>query len=153
MKKINAVNLVMVVFLVVIMFFIPSVYANAIQEPVSVSSYDSLFEESNQLENQANSEIVDMKSKAENELDKYEELYGSKTYGYTAYVLNKLRIFSIPLCFLGIAVGSIYQYVLGIRKMDVRDKGFGLIIGFVTVLVICQILPLIFAIVVQGWRG
>jgi len=80
-------------------------------------------------------------------------LYGSKTYGYAAYVLNKLRIFSIPLCFLGIAVGSIYQYVLGIRKMDVRDKGFGLIIGFVTVLVICQILPLIFAIVVQGWRG
>ena len=153
MKKIIAVNLVVVVFLVAIIFFVPNVYANTIEEPMSVSSYDSLFQESNQLENQANSEIVDIKSKAENELEEYEELYGSKTYGYTAYVLNKLRIFSIPLCFLGIAIGSIYQYVLGIRKMDVRDKGFGLIIGFVTVLVICQILPLVFAIVVQGWRG
>ncbi len=26
--------------------------------------------------------------------------------------------------FLGIAIGSIYQYVIGIRKLDVRDKGF-----------------------------
>ncbi len=33
-----------------------------------------------------------------------------------------------------------------------QDKGFGVMIGIVTVLVICQILPLIFAIVVKGWR-
>lgn len=153
MKKIIAGNLIMVMFLVAIMFFMPSVYATSNSNTLSTSSYDSILKESNELEEQTNSEIVDIKSKAENELDEYEELYGSKTYGYAAYVLNKLRIFSIPLCFLGIAVGSIYQYVLGIRKMDVRDKGFGLIIAFVTVLVICQILPLIFAIVVQGWRG
>lgn len=153
MKKIIAGNLIMIVFLIAIMCFVPNVYATANSNTLSTSSYDSILKESNELENKTNSEIVDMKSKAENELDVYEEKYGSKTYGYAAYVLNKLRIFSIPLCFLGIAVGSIYQYVLGIRKMDVRDKGFGLIIGFVTVLVICQILPLIFAIVVQGWRG
>ena len=29
----------------------------------------------------------------------------------------------------------------------------GLIIAFITILVICQVLPLIFAIVVKGWRG
>jgi len=99
------------------------------------------------------SSIVKIKSDAENELKDYEETYGSKAYGYTAYVLNKIRILSIPLCFLGIAVGSIYQYVIGIRKLDIRDRGFVLIISFVTILVICQVLPLIFAIVVQGWRG
>lgn len=111
------------------------------------------FQSTNQLEQQTESELVNMKSKAEIEIQNYEELYGSKAYGYTAYILNKIQIFSIPLCFLGIAVGSIYQYVIGIRRLDVRDKGFGLIIGFVTILVICQILPLVFAIVVQGWRG
>ena len=27
-------------------------------------------------------------------------------------------------CFVGIAVGAIYQYVIGIRKLDIRDRGF-----------------------------
>ena len=68
-------------------------------------------------------------------------------------ILNVLRIYSIPFCFVGIAVGSIYQYVIGIRKLDVRDKGFAMIIKFVTILLICQVLPLVFAVVVNGWRG
>ena len=87
------------------------------------------------------------------ELQDYTDRYGSETYGFTAYILNKVRIYSIPFCFIGIAIGAIYQYVIGIRKLDVRDKGFNLLIAFVTILIICQILPLIFAIVVKGWRG
>ena len=71
----------------------------------------------------------------------------------TAFILNKVRIYSIPLCFVGIAISAIYQYVIGIRKLDVRDKGFNIMIAIITVFVICQILPLIFAIVVKGWRG
>lgn len=116
-------------------------------------AYATPLQEINQLEQNTESELVEMKSKAEVEIQNYEDLYGSKAYGFTAYVLNKIQIFSIPLCFLGIAIGSIYKYVIGIRRMDMRDKGFALIIGFVTILVICQILPLVFAIVVQGWRG
>lgn len=151
MKKIIAVTLILIVLLATISMFVPNVYASS--NALSVSGYNSIFTESNKLEEQTDSELVEMKSKTENELKEYEEMYGSKTYGYTAYILNKIRIFSIPLCFLGIAVGSIYQYVIGIRKLDVQDRGFALIIGFVTVLVICQLLPLIFAIVVLGWRG
>ena len=98
-------------------------------------------------------EIIEVKQKAERELKEYTELYGNEAYGMTAYVLGKIRIYSIPFCFVGIAVSAIYQYVIGIRRLDVRDKGFGLIIGFVTVLVICQILPLIFALVMRGWRS
>jgi len=150
MKKIVSAMMIFIVFFITISAFMPNIYASS--SVSEVSTYTSVLKESNQLETETNSELVEMKSKTENELQEYEELYGSKTYGYAAYVLNKIRIFSIPLCFIGIAVGSIYQYVIGIRKMDVRDKGFGLIIAFVTVLVICQLLPLIFAIVVQGWR-
>jgi len=98
-------------------------------------------------------EIIEVKEKAERELKEYVELYGNESYGMTAYILGKVRIYSIPFCFVGIAVSAIYQYVIGIRRLDVRDKGFGLIIGFITVLVICQILPLIFALVMRGWRN
>ena len=120
-------------------------------------SSDMQGEESNLLGNglsdETKSELKDLKEKSNSELQEFIEKYGSQTYGIAAYILDKVRIYSIPLCFVGIAIGAIYQYVIGIRKLDVRDKGFGVVIAFVTVLIICQILPLIFAIVVKGWRG
>lgn len=98
-------------------------------------------------------ELQQIKEKSTKELQDYKERYGSDAYGLTAYILDKIRIYSIPICFIGIAIGAIYQYVIGIRKLDVRDRGFGVVIAFVTVLIICQVLPLIFAIVIKGWRG
>ena len=98
-------------------------------------------------------ELVEIKESTKGKLDEYIEKYGSTPYGVAAYILNIVRTYSIPFCFVGIVVGSIYQYMLGIRKLDVRDKGFALVVTFVTVLLICQVLPLIFAIVVNGWRG
>lgn len=98
-------------------------------------------------------ELVEIKETTKEKMAEYVEKYGSVPFGAAAYILNVVRIYSIPFCFIGIAVGSIYQYVLGIRKLDVRDRGFMLIITFVTILLICQVLPLIFAIVVNGWRG
>ena len=107
----------------------------------------------NIIDEETASKLVEIKEKELETLEDYQEAYGSDTYGFTAYILNKVRVYSIPLGFIAIALGAIYQYVIGIRKMDVRDKGFGLIIASVTVLVICQVLPLVFAIVVKGWRG
>ena len=105
------------------------------------------------LEDENTTELLNIKESTNNKLAEYADKYGSKTYGLVAWILNGLRIYSIPFCFIGIAVGSIYQYVIGIRRLDTRDKGFALIITFVTILLICQVLPLIFAIVVNGWRG
>ena len=89
--------------------------------------------------------LVEIKQKEIKTMEDYVEQYGNETYGYVAYILNLVRIYSIPFCFVGIVISAIYRYVI--------DKGFGVMIGIVTVLVICQILPLIFAIVVKGWRG
>ena len=98
-------------------------------------------------------QLVEIKDKAEKKLQDYVDDYGSEPYGLAAYILNLVRIYSIPFCFIGIAIGAVYQCVIGIRKLDERDRGFTMIIGFVTVLVIAQVLPLVFAIVVKGWRG
>ncbi len=98
-------------------------------------------------------EISKMKEKTQMELDDYVERYGDEVSGRTAYILKKIQVFSIPFCFLGVALSAIYQYVIGIRKLDTRDKGFYSLVGFVTIFVICQVLPLVFAIVIKGWRG
>ena len=110
-------------------------------------------EENSTLGQENPTELLNIQESTNNKLAEYADKYGSKTYGLVAWILNGLRIYSIPFCFVGIAVGSIYQYVIGIRRLDTRDKGFALIITFVTILLICQVLPLIFAIVVNGWRG
>ena len=105
------------------------------------------------ISNDTESKLVEIKETQLKTIEDYKEKYGSDVYGITAYALNLIRIYSIPFCFLGIAISAIYQYVIGIRKLDVRYKGFYTMIAFITIFVICQVLPLIFAIVVKSWRG
>lgn len=97
--------------------------------------------------------LIEIKEKELNTLEEYKEAYGSDAYGLTAYLLNRIRIYSIPFGFVAIVIAAIYQYIIGIKKLDVRDKGFALMIASVTLVVICQVLPLVFAIVVKGWRS
>lgn len=103
--------------------------------------------------NETTSQIIEIKEKELKEIKDYNEAYGSEAYGMTAYILNKIRIYSIPFCFVGIAFAAIYQYIIGVRRIELREQGFALMTIMITIFVICQILPLVFAIVVQNWRG
>ena len=130
-------NVIAIFAIVFCLFSICSVYANNIQV----------------IDKETESKLVEIKDKELKEKQDYVEAYGSESYGMTAYILNKVRVYSIPCCFIGIAVAAIYQYAIGIRRIDIRDRGLHLMIGFITILVICQILPLVFAIVIKSWRG
>ena len=114
---------------------------------------NQVYAAENIIDQQNESQLIKIKENSAKTLEEYKQKYGSDAYGLTAYVLSRVQIYSIPFCFLGIAVSAIYQYVLGIRKLDTQEKGLVMMISFVTILVICQILPLAFAIVVKGWRG
>ncbi len=120
---------------------------------ISLGTATFAVETKNTMETNTASELMDMKNEVKTQQEEYQRKYGSETYGNTALILNAIRIYSIPLCFIGIAMGALYQYVIGTRRLDMRHKGFALIVTFITILVICQVLPLIFAIVVRGWRG
>ena len=101
------------------------------------------------LETNTASELMDMKNEVKTEKDEYIRKYGSESYGMTALILNKVRIYSIPLCFLAIAISAIYRFIIGARHLGNAEKGLGLMVTFVTLTIICQVLPLIFAIVVK----
>ena len=105
------------------------------------------------LDNETESQLVQIKEEVANSLEDYQQKYGSDAYGLVAYILNLVRIYSIPFCFLGIAIGAIHKYVIGIRKLDTLEKGMGLMVTFITILIICQILPLAFAVFVKFGRG
>ena len=66
------------------------------------------------IDENTESQLIEIKDNQAKSLDDYKEKYGSDTYGLVAYILNLVRVYSIPFCFLGIAIGAIHQYVIGI---------------------------------------
>ena len=139
MKKISAMMMIAIIILLSSLFCSSKVYAEQKNNE-------------NEVKTSEPSQLVELKEKELQELKDYEETYGSKTYGLTAYILNKVRIFSIPLCFLGILIGAILNYVIGVRHLENKEKGLALMISFVTLAIICQVLPLVFTIVVKFGR-
>lgn len=77
------------------------------------------------IDNETESKLVEIKENQAKSLEDYQEKYGSDAYGLVAYILNIVRIYSIPFCFLGIAIGAIHQYIIGIRKLDTLEKEIG----------------------------
>ena len=136
MKKNIIIKIVTILIIIATIFCISETYAQS-QEVIS---------------DKTESKLVELKEKELSSLADYEETYGSKSYGLTAYILHKVRIYSIPFCFLGILAGAIYDYVIGIRHMESKEKGMALMISFVTIGIICQVLPLVFTIVVKFGR-
>ncbi len=103
------------------------------------------------LNTDSTTQLIKISEEQKERVEDFIEEYGSETYGWTAYILDKIRLFSIPFCFLGITISAIYQYVIGIRKLDVRYRGFYTMIAFITLFVIAQVLPLVFVIVIKGF--
>lgn len=136
-------TIVAVIILLLLTMFFSTVYAENSNNQTTNRAIDEKTE----------SQLIELKENVGNSLDDYKEKYGSDIYGTVAYILNLVRIYSIPLCFLGIAIGAIHQYVIGVRKLDTLEKGMALIVTFVTILIICQILPLAFAVFVKFGRG
>lgn len=133
MKKIAAIVLIMLIILITF-------------------GYNQVYATGNVIDEKTESQLIQIKENTAKSLEDYKEKYGSDAYGLTAFILNIIRIYSIPLCFLGIAVSAIYQYVIGVRKLDTQEKGLYTMVSFITILVICQILPLAFAIIVKFGR-
>ena len=118
-----------------------------------VNSSESNYLSEKAIDDETEGKIVEIKESQTKSLQDYKDKYGSDAYGLVAYILNIVRIYSIPFCFLGIAIGAIHKYIIGVRKLDTLQKGAGLIVTFVTLLIICQVLPLAFAMFVKFGRG
>ena len=95
------------------------------------------------------SQLVQIKESQAETIEEYKEKYGSDTYGITAYILHLVQIYSIPFCFLGIVISVIYRVVMGTRHLENAEKGLGMSVAIITITIICQVLPLIFAVVVK----
>ena len=143
MKKNMTLAVTVLMIIILVLFSMEKVYS---ANNTSNNTSERVIQESTE------SKLVELKEKELKSLEDYQETYNSKSYGLTAYILHKVQIYSIPFCFLGIIVGAICSYVLGIRHLETQEKGMALMVSFVTLAIICQVLPLIFTIVVKFGR-
>ena len=125
---------VVTLIITIMIFIVPSVYAtsednDALKTTVTYQQNketDLATTNNNEedLTEETKNKVLAFKNESEKEIAKYKEKYNSDTYGLTAYILNKVRFYSIPVCFIGIVIGALYQFVLGTRRLDKKHKGF-----------------------------
>ena len=119
---------------------------------IGINMFANIVYATEEVDNQPQSNLVEIKEKQAKTLEEYQEKYGSDTYGLTAYILHIVQVYSIPFCFLGIVISIIYKVVIGVRHLENAEKGLGMIVAIVTLTIICQVLPLVFAVVVKLGR-
>lgn len=98
----------------------------------------------------ASEKILENMSKKERKIAEYTDKYNNKTYAYTAYYLDIIQLYSIPICIIGLTIGAFNFYIIGEKKLDKREQGFGFLIAFLCGLVFFQVLPFLFALLVAG---
>ena len=122
-KALIIISMVMVVFIGVLSILNQPAYATEV------------------IDSETESNLIKIKEEQLKTVEQYVEKYGSEAYGWTAYILHGIQIYSIPLCFLAIAISAIHRFVIGARHMGNAEKGLGLMVTFVTLTIICQVLP------------
>ncbi len=110
-------------------------------------------EQTQVIDEKTESQLIEIKENQAKTLEDYKQKYGSDSYGMVAYILHLIQVYSIPFCFLGLAIGAIRKYILGIRRLDTLEKGMAVMVAFSVILIICQVLPLAFAVFIRFGRG
>ena len=140
MKKALVVLTIILLFIIIgLNMFITNVYADGGNSIIDDVTY-------------GRGSLIQLKDNQAKTLEEYKVKYGSDTYGVTAYVLHIVQVYSIPFCFVGIVVCIILHIVMGARHLENAEKGLAMLIAVVTLTIICQVLPLVFALVVKLGR-
>ena len=89
-------------------------------------------------------------SKKDKRIAELTDKYNDKVYGTVAYYLEVAQKYSLPICFIGITIGAFNFLIIGNKKLDKKEQGFGWIVGFTIGLVVFNVIPLVFALFVAG---
>ena len=74
----------------------------------------------------------------------------SRTDATVLYYLRLLQVYSYPVCFVGFAIASLNFFIIGNKKLEKREQGFRMLVTLIIGLIVFQVLPLLYAIIVAG---
>lgn len=114
------------------------------------TSGDSAYSELEDRKGNASLTTIENLKTKEEKIEYYSEKCGNATNGTVLYWLYEIQKYSVPVCFIGLAIASLNFFIIGNKKLDKREQGFSMLIGFGLGLIVFQVLPLLFAIIVAG---
>lgn len=108
---------------------------------------------SGQINVDADELVIQLDDKNNATLNKYIEQYDDTALGYAAYILNRIQVYSIPVCVILFVIGAFLYWVVSAKKFVEAEKGYGYIVSSIIFLAIAQIAPLVFALIATIGRG
>lgn len=94
----------------------------------------------------AGEEIVDSISRKDQKIKELTIKYNDKTLGLVAYYLEIVRYYSTPIFFIFLTIGAFNFFIVGNKKLDKKEQGFGWISACIIGWVFFQCIPLIFTL-------
>lgn len=100
--------------------------------------------------NGASENILENVTESERKKAYYIDKYNDEFFGTIAYALDWLRIYSLPVIFIIMIIGSFNFLIVGNKKLDKKEQGYSMIVFSVIALVVFNVLPLLYAVLVAG---
>lgn len=114
-------------------------------------SGESSYSELEERDGNASITTISKMETKEEKIEYYTEKCGGNiTNGTVLYYLHLIQQYSIPVCFILLVIASLNFFIIGNKKLDKREQGFSMLIGAGLGLIVFQVLPLLFAIIVAG---
>lgn len=142
--------IIMVVFIVAILS-INCAFASgdvATDKPEETNSYTTDIKISGEIGNASSTTINNLSEKDRKIEENTKALKGNRTNGTVLYYLELARLYSYPVIFVLMVIASLNYFIIGNKKLDKRESGFRMLVTLIVGLIVFQILPLIFAIIV-----
>ena len=151
MKKISLVLIALVLILSTFSFSMAvNESADTAQEVITSTSNEQESELDSRRGN-ASKVTISRITKQEEKIDKAtKDLGGDRTYGLVFYWLTVVKDYSIPVFFVLLTIASLNYFIIGNKKLDKREQGFKMIVTLIIGLIVFQVLPFLFAIIVAG---
>ena len=128
----------------------PSETVSSSAENNETSSKNTENDTSKEDINSSSETLLNNVSRRDKRIAELSDKYNDKFYGQVAYYLEVARKYSLPICFIGITIGAFNFLIIGNKKLDKKEQGFGWIVGFTIGLVVFNVIPLVFALFVAG---
>ncbi len=103
-------------------------------------------DEDNKEMSPAGEEIVGAVTKKDRKIAELTDKYNDKTLGMVAYYLEVVRYYSTPVFFIFLTIGAFNFFIVGNKKLDKKEQGFGWITACIIGWVFFQCVPLVFAL-------
>ncbi len=98
----------------------------------------------------ASKQILGTMSRKDERIKELTQKYNDKTLGTVAYWLEVVRFYSTPVLFIFLVMGAFNFFIVGNKKLDKKEQGFGWMTTCFVGWVVFQVIPLVFALVTIG---